>query len=79
MNSRRRGEDLLPRLAPIPRTIRQPRPNAGPGRGRQFAPDLIRRVTALSATVLAALSRGLAVLPVLEILGLAVLIYLFAR
>lgn len=79
MNSRRRGEDLLPRLAPVARNVPRPRPNARQDRVREVATDLIRRGSAILLRVSMALLRGFRVLPVLEMLGIAVLVYLLGR
>ncbi len=79
MDSRPRGKDLLPRIAPIPRSI----PGlASPRRTARLchrAPGLCRRVTQTASRVTAALGRGLTVLPVLELVGIGLLILLLGR
>lgn len=79
MNSRRRGEDLLPRLAPVARSVARPRSSWRQGGGREAGLGLILRGTAIFESLLPSLLRGLRVLPVLEMLGIAVLVYLLGR
>lgn len=79
MDSRRRGEDLLPRLAPVPRSVPLDRSRAGVGDVCARVPGLCRHAAALWGGTVAVVGRGLTVLPVLEILGLAGLLYLLGR
>ena len=73
MNSRRKGEDLLPRIAPIPRSLSR---TDRPGR---MAPGLCRGLAEAASRIAAALGRGLTVLPVLELLGIGLLVLLLGR
>ena len=79
MDSRPRGEDLLPRIAPIPRSIpRIARPRRAACLCR-MAPGLCRGLARMTARTTAALGRGLTVLPVLELVGIGLLILLLGR
>lgn len=79
MDSRPRGEDLLPRIVPIPRSIPL---SARPRRATRLcrmAPGLCRGLSRMTAHTTSALGRGLTVLPVLELLGIGLLILLLGR
>ncbi len=73
MDSRHKGGDLLPRIAPIPRSLSQTE-HPGP-----IALGLGRGLAEVAPRVAAAFGRGLTVLPVLELLGIGLLVLLFVR
>lgn len=79
MDGPRRGDDLFPRLAPIPRSI----PVAAGGRGVltlcRRAPGLCRGFSAAASRLAASFGRALTVLPVLEVLGFVALVFLLGR
>ncbi len=79
MDNRRRGEDLLPRLAPLPRSLPQ---RSRPGRASYFcrrAPGVCRGLTDIASRTATVVGRGLTVLPVLELLGIGLLVLLLGR
>jgi hypothetical protein len=65
---------LLPRIAPIPRAIPQIAPARRATRLCRRAPRLCRGLTEFGTRTATALGRGLTVLPVLELLGIGLLI-----
>lgn len=79
MDSKSKGENLLPRLAPIPRSV----PVFGAQGERQRPWDSIPRICQgipdLAHRAWTGLGRALIVLPVLEVLGLLGLVFLLGR
>ena len=81
MESKAKGEELLPRLAPIPRKV-----VPGPASKSVFARGLDKVLSALvpgfddaQGTNRPQRRRGAFALPILELLGIATLIFLLAK
>ena len=72
MQDRVKGEVLLPRLAPIPRRVPPAALPKGPARRLAHRVSLLAEGTPHRR-------RGLIIFPVLELLGLATLIFLLAK
>lgn len=70
---------MLPRIAPIPRAIPQIAPARRVTRLCRRAPRLCRGLTSFRTRTAAALCRGLTVLPVLELLGIGLLVLFLGR
>lgn len=81
MNSRRKGEDLLPRLAPIPRHAMSAPVRGGPVRegGVCDRHGVSHRVADAIQPLAAGVRRTLGMLPVLEVLGIIALFFLLAQ
>jgi len=79
MDNAGKGEHLLPRLAPIPRSLAPKGDPAPRWRISRSAPVTCRWVGAAMETVAAGLSRSLSMVPVLELFGIALLFLMFSR
>jgi hypothetical protein len=79
MDNRRTGEHPLPRIAPIPRKVPQLTTAARPTSLCRRAPGLCRGLARVKTRTATALSRGLTVMPVLELLGIGLLVLLLGR
>lgn len=79
MDSKSKGEDLLPRLAPIPRSVSVYGAQGNGQRPGESIPRLFRKMADLVHGAWTGVGRALIVLPVLEVLGLLALVFLLGR